>query len=202
MRKLMKMVLVMAILAAASGGLLAGVRGAVKERIKDQELAFLKGPAIKELMKGAQGDPVNSRFNLKGAGDEETVVFVGVFDGKPKAVALEASGKGFGKTPISVLTAINLDDDTIRGIAVTTHSETPGLGARAKTDPSFAKGFAGLSALEPLKVKADGGKVDALSGATITSRGVCAAVTAACEIYKKQKAEIIKQAESALKGKA
>ena len=199
MRNLIKMVVVMTILSALSGGLLAGVRGAVRERIKGQELAFLKGPAIKELMKGAQGDPVESRFTLKGK-DSETVVFVGVFDGAPKAVALEASGKGYGKTPVSVLTAINLDDDTIRGVAVTTHSETPGLGARAKTDPSFAKGFAGLSALEPVKVKAEGGKIDALSGATITSKGVCMAVTRACELYRSQKAEIVKQAQSALKG--
>ncbi|MBI5843521.1 MAG: FMN-binding protein [Deltaproteobacteria bacterium] len=201
MRNLIKMVVVMTILSALSGGLLAGVRGAVRERIKGQELAFLKGPAIKELMKGAQGDPVESRFTLKGK-DTETVVFVGVFDGKPTAVALEASGKGYGKTPVSVLTAINLADDTIRGVAVTTHSETPGLGARAKTDPSFAKGFAGLSALEPVKVKAEGGKIDALSGATITSKGVCMAVTRACELYRSQKAEIVKQAESAAKGKA
>jgi len=201
MRNLIKMVVVMTVLSALSGGLLAGVRGAVRERIQDQELAFLKGPAIKELMKGAQGDPVASRFILKDR-DTETVVFVGVFDGTPKAVALEASGKGYGKTPIAVLTAINLEDDTIRGVAVTTHSETPGLGARAKTDPSFAKGFAGLSALEPVKVKAEGGKIDALSGATITSKGVCMAVTRACELYRSQKAEIVKQAESAAKGKA
>ena len=42
------------------------------------------------------------------------------------------------------------------------------------------------------KVKADGGDIDALSGATITSRGVGAAIESSIDTYKRLKDEIIK----------
>ena len=42
-------------------------------------------------------------------------------------------------------------------------------------------------------VKADGGNVDALSGATVTSQGVCAALSQSSEIYKRLKEEILKK---------
>jgi electron transport complex protein RnfG len=82
------------------------------------------------------------------------------------------------------------------GVAVTTHSESPGLGARAKTDPSFVEQFRGLPVTELPKVKADGGKIDAISGATVTSRGVCATVAHAMEIYKRLKTTIAEKAKS------
>ena len=64
--------------------------------------------------------------------------------------------------------------------------------SRAKDDPTFASQFKGKSILEPLKVKADGGDVDALSGATMTSRGICAALMDASDIYKRLKSDIKK----------
>ena len=80
--------------------------------------------------------------------------------------------------------------DAIIGIGVTTHSETPGLGSRAKDDPKFTVQFKGLSMTAPIKVTNDGGKVNALSGATITSRAVCAAATEAGQIYQKFKPQL------------
>ena len=40
------------------------------------------------------------------------------------------------------------------------------------------------------KVKADGGDIDALSGATVSSKGVCMALTKNIEIYERLKADI------------
>ncbi|MEW5736189.1 MAG: RnfABCDGE type electron transport complex subunit G [Thermodesulfobacteriota bacterium] len=192
MREMIKMVVVVTLLAAASGVLLAAVRNGTAARIEDQELFYVKGPAILSIMKGCQNDPITDRFKIKD-GEVDRSFFVGEFNGKPDVVAFETSAGGFGG-PIGVMVAININDDKIVGIGVTTHSETPGLGARAKEDPSFAKGFVGKSILEPLKVRADGGQIDALAGATITSRAVCAAVTSAGDIYKKLKTEIAKDA--------
>lgn len=191
MREMIKMVVVVTLLAAASGVLLAGVRNGTAARIEQQELFYVKGPAILNILKGCENDPITDRFKLKD-GELDRSFFVGEFGGKPDVVAFETSAGGFGG-PIGVMVAINLNDDKIVGVGVTTHSETPGLGARAKDDPSFAKGFVGNTILEPLKVRADGGQVDALAGATVTSRAVCAAVTSAGEIYKKLKSEIQKE---------
>ena len=91
------------------------------------------------------------------------------------------------------MVAVNLDNDNIIGVGVTTHSETPGIGSRAKTDPAFAAQFKGLSIKDAFKVKPDGGQVDTVSGATVTSRGLAVAATEAGNVYKRLKPEIAKK---------
>lgn len=194
MREMIQMVVVLTVLSFVSGGLLAYVKDGTKDKIEVQQLTFVKGPAIKAILKGAANDPITDRFKLKD-GDTERSFFVGVFDGKPKIVAFESSGKGFGGD-LGLMVGVNLEDGKIAGVGVTTHSETPGVGSRAKTDPTFVAQFPGMPIAETFKVKADGGQVDALSGATVTSRGVSAALTEAGKIYEKLKPEIEDKAKT------
>jgi len=188
MRELLKMVVVLTFLAVLSGGLLSGLRNATAARIEVQQLKFVKGPAIKAILKGVSNDPIKDRFAIKD-GETERKVFVGKFDDKANTVVLESFGKGYGGD-IGLMVAINMEDDTIVGAGVTTHSETPGLGATAKDDPGFVSQFKGLPIEETFKVTNDGGKVNALSGATITSRAVCAAATEAGGIYQRMKPQL------------
>lgn len=185
---MIKMVIVLTILSCFSGGLLAYIRNSTQERIDNQVLEFVKGPAIRSIFEGATNDPIKDRFSIKD-GDVERTFFVGVFDGEPRGVAFETSGKGFGGD-VGVMTGFDVKDNKLLGVSVTTHSETPGMGARAKSDPSFTDQFKGLSLEKPYKVTADGGSINALSGATITSRAVSAATTNADEIYQKLKSQI------------
>jgi len=194
MREMIRLFLVVTLFSAFSGGLLAAVRTGTQERIEYQQLKFVKGPTIKTIMKGCLNDPLVDRFKIVDR-DKERSFFVGVFDGKPSVVALESSGKGFGGK-IGVIVAIRLDNDQIVGIGVTTHSETPGLGSRTKTDPDFSAQFRGLPINNVFKVKADGGQIDAVSGATISSRGVCAAVNASVEAYKRLKSQILEKVKA------
>jgi Na+-translocating ferredoxin:NAD+ oxidoreductase subunit G len=191
MRDMIKMIVVLTILTGFSGGLLAAVRVGTMEKIKYQQLQFIKGPAIKEILKGCSNDPLVDRFAVKD-GDVERSFFVGVFDGKPKAVAFESAGKGFGGE-VGLMIGVNMEDDKLVGVGVTTHKETPGLGAKAKTDVKFGAQFKGMVLKDAFKVAADGGKVNAISGATVTSRGVCAGVTQAGEIYGRLKAQVAEQ---------
>ena len=188
MRELIKMFVVLTILSAAAGGLLAGLRHSTAAQIEQQQLEFVKGPAIKGILDGASNDPIADRFKIKD-GETERSFFVGKFDGKASAVVFEGSGKGFGGE-LGLVLGVNIDDDKILGVGVTTHSETPGLGARAQSDPAFVSQFKGAAIAGPFKVTTDGGKVNAMSGATITSRGVCAGVTGSADIYKKLKPQI------------
>ena len=73
----------------------------------------------------------------------------------------------------------------VNGISFLSISETAGLGMRAK-EPSFYNQFAGQQA-EKFYVSKDGGDgqpIDALSGATITSRAVTGAVNTALGYYQ------------------
>jgi electron transport complex protein RnfG len=193
MREMIKMVLVLTILSSFSGGLLAALKNGTQEKIEYQELQNVKGPAIEKILEGCENDPIVDRFKVAD-GEQERSFFVGIFDGKPKSIAFETYGKGFaGK--VGVIVGVNLEDDSMLGAQVTTHNETPGVGSKAQDDPSFVSQFANKTVTDSFGVKPDGGNIDAIAGATITSRGVCMAVTEAGEIYKRLKPEIVKQLE-------
>lgn len=190
MRDVIKLFLIVTIFSAVSGWALATVRSLTAERIEIQELTYIKGPALKEILTGCTNDPITDRFKVAD-GKKQVDVFTGVFDGKKNTVAFEASGKGYGGN-IGIMVAFNIEKDELAGIGITTHSETPGLGSRSKTDPTFRAQFKGISINEAVKVKPDGGDIDALSGATITSKGVCAGINNSIDTYKRLKDEILK----------
>ena len=123
MREMIQMVVVLTILSCISGGLLASIKNGTKEQIEYQQLVFVKGPAIRAILEGSSNDPITDRFKIKD-GDIERSFFAGAFDGKANTVTFEALGKGYGGD-IGVMVGINLDDDKIVGVGVTTHSEPP-----------------------------------------------------------------------------
>lgn len=93
--------------------------------------------------------------------------------------AVEVTPAGFGGT-IDMMVGISSQGEVL-GISVVSQSETAGLGAVCAATTSagqaFRGQFGGLSG--SVSVTKDGGQVDAITGATITSRAVCAGVNAA-----------------------
>ena len=191
MREMLSMIMVLTVLTAVSGGLLAAVKVKTEPQIEEQVLKFQKAPAIEAIFADATNDPIQERFNVKTEGIELQVFPTTLADGV-KAVAFEAKGTGFGG-PIGLMMGVNLDTDEIIAVRVTTHSETPGIGSRAKEDLSFVTQFAGMTMASNFGIKNQGGDIDAMSGATVTSVGVSQAAVAAQDLYKKLKPEIVKQ---------
>ena len=77
----------------------------------------------------------------------------------------------------------------IINISVLDHKETPGLGSKM-TSPDFISQFIGQSSESmKYKVKKDGGDVDAISGATISSRAFTSAVLKSLEAKEGKKHE-------------
>jgi len=187
MGEMIKMVVVLTILSSLSGGLLAYVKEGTQERIENQVLQLVKGPAIKSVFSDASNDPVADRFSIEN-GDEKMDIFVAKIDGK-NMVAFETFGKGYGGD-VGLVVGIDVAGNKIYGVGVTTHSETAGLGSKAKDDPKFAAQFAGVDIKGPIKV---GDPINALSGATITSNAVCSAATEAGEVYERLKPQIEEQ---------
>jgi electron transport complex protein RnfG len=190
MGEMIKMVVVLTILSSLSGGVLAYVKESTKEQIEMQVLQLVKGPAIQAIFDEATNDPVADRFSIED-GDKKLDFFVAKIDGK-QMIALETFGKGYGGD-IGLVVAIDVADDKIYGVGVTTLSETAGLGSKAKEDPKFAAQFAGVDVKGPIEV---GNPINALSGATITSGAVCSAATEAGEIYERLKPQIQAQLQA------
>jgi electron transport complex protein RnfG len=155
-------------------------------------LKFVKGPAVRTIFEDASNDPIADRFDIKD-GEVLRSFFVGVFDGEARAVAFETFGKGGYGGEVGLMVGIDIKDDKLIGVGVTTHAETPGMGARAETDPSFVSQFKELSLEEPFKVTQDGGSINAISGATLTSRAVSSAATDASKIYQQLKPQIVEK---------
>ena len=91
-------------------------------------------------------------------------------------VVKSTSSNGYGGK-ITVAVGI-LPDGSILAISVISQSETAGLGAKC-TDSGFTGQFAGLFGTVEYTKTGEEGKVDALSGATITTKAVTEAVNAA-----------------------
>lgn len=92
------------------------------------------------------------------------------------------TNKGFSGD-INVMVGL-LPDGTINDTYVLEHKETPGLGSKM-SDDKFKNQFKGLNpATKKLFVKKDGGDVDAITAATISSRAFCDALIRAVETLK------------------
>lgn len=98
-------------------------------------------------------------------------------DGADAGYCVEVGPTGFGGA-VDTMVGIGVDG-TVTGVSViSAASETPGLGARS-TEPEFQAQFAGQPADGSVAVSKDGGSIQALTGATITSRAVSEGVNAA-----------------------
>ena len=105
-------------------------------------------------------------------------------DGKEIGVVIKVSPRGYAG-PINTTIGIN-KDDTISSVAITKldQTETPGLGVKITHD-SFKNQFKGEKG-EELKLKKDGGAIDAITAATISSRAVANGVKEGWDWYMKE----------------
>lgn len=92
----------------------------------------------------------------------------------PLGYVLGIQTKGYGGA-MKILAAVDTNDILIN-YTILSHNETPGLGDGAEK-PKFRNQFKGKSASQLVVVKShDPDKIDAMSGATITSRAVTNAI--------------------------
>ena len=183
MKSMIQMVAVLSLLCGLAGFSLSYLKMTTASLIESQVLTFVQGPAILDVFKGADNSPIAERraFTLK---DGRSInVFPAMKGGKLYGVALEAFGQGYGGD-IGVAVGFNIHTDTLAGIGITTMKETAGIGTRLQ-EPDFLGQFPEKSL--PVKLKSDGGEIDAISGATVSSRGALAAVANAVAIYQEIK---------------
>lgn len=141
--------------------------------------------AIESVMSGYDNNPVLERYRLPTPDGKDSLEF---FPAKKKGdligVAVKTkSSKGYSGD-IWLMVGFNVKGE-IQNIFVIEHKETPGLGSKMTT-PKFLQQFMGRNpATMKLTVKKDGGDVDAITGATISTRAFSGAVQAAYETFKK-----------------
>ena len=101
--------------------------------------------------------------------DEDSGMYSVLAGGEPIGHAFMAQGRGYGGT-IDILIGLKPDNKSLQGIKIITQQETPGLGAKI-INASFLDQFRGISVNE-VDLSRNGGKIDAITGATISSTAV------------------------------
>lgn len=194
---LINMVLVLVGVAVVMGCILAYVNHLTSGPIQQQkEKALAEG--IKTVMgakdlKQTKTDTIKTNEN----GKEQTYIIYHVEDAKGQTLgaAVESTTMGFGGD-LKVLVGFN-PEGVILGYTLLEHAETPGLGAKA--DKWFQKdgkgNIIGKNPKETLKVKKDGGQIDAITASTITSRAFLNAVNQAYNAYMSNTKEEVKANE-------
>lgn len=180
MASILRMVLVLALLCGTSGFVLSYLKTLTAPVIEEQVLTFVQGPALTRIFPDADNSPIADRkiFTLE---DGSTItVFPAIKGGQLYGVALEGYGQGYGGA-LGVMVGFHAESETLVGVAMTNMKETPGIGTLV-AEPVFTRQFAGMD--EPVALTKNGGQVDALSGATISSTGVVDAVQNAVNIFQ------------------
>ena len=180
---LVNMLVALFVITAVSGGLLGLVYGVTKDAIAEVEVK--KNEAAIQAVLPLEGEITYTTETLEYTDNGVTTTFPCTLaydqDGNFKGAAVKTSEGGFGGK-IDLMVGF-LADGTIKGTSVLSHAETPGLGANMTG--KFKDQFVDKNpASYKLSVTKDGGDVDAITAATITSRAFSKAVDKAYRAFE------------------
>jgi electron transport complex protein RnfG len=173
--------LILLLIAAVAGLLLGGAYKLTKEPIAQQTIKK-NNEAMQAVLPSADS------FVLKEVDLPEGSLVSEVNEGKKldevEGYAMKVTNDGYGGK-ISIMVGISIDGQ-LQGLTILEHSETPGLGANA-TLPDFRDQFKDKlvdNLLEVVKTPVSkDNEIQALTGATITSKAVTNAVNSAIDLF-------------------
>lgn len=174
---ILSLLLFSAVMAAALGFVYGVTKGPIEQANKQKEIQ-----AVREVLPAFDNDPTADAKTIDGL-----TFYMGTKDGHAIGCAVKTfTDKGFsGRFDLMVGFK---PDGSINQIVVLDQKETPGLGTKMK-EPKFKDQFNVLNIAavsnQELKVKKDGGTIDAITAATITSRAFCDGVQKAYDLYMK-----------------
>jgi len=150
------------------------------------ELSILnkKLAAIKQVVPDFNNNPNAEMYKLPTGEGDSLEVYPAKKDSLLVGYAINTYTKNGFSGNISLMAGFKTDG-TIVNITVLDQKETPGLGTKI-TEPGFKDQFNDKNPAQyTLKVKKDGGPVDAITAATISSRAFCDAVQRAYNTLQK-----------------
>ena len=174
---LINMILSLVLISMVMSATLAFVYSKTKEPIENAARQK-EVDAIRQVLPEFDSDPVSGKTEKNGL-----VIYGVTRQNQTVGYAIKTfTDKGFGGH-VDIMAGF-LPDGSIYKVAVLAHKETPGLGTKM-TEPKFSDQFLGKNPADfILKVKKDGGRVDAITAATISSRAYCDALERAYDTLK------------------
>jgi electron transport complex protein RnfG len=184
MKSLGKLVGVLTLICIIAGLLLALVNqltaGPISEAARKSKM-----DALGKVLPACDNDPGADVCTVTNANGEWRF-YVARKDGAYAGAAFETTSReGYGGD-IVVMVGVS-GQGAVNGIEILSQKETPGLGAKIES-PSFKGQFAGLPIEETRwAVKKDGGTIDQITAATISSRAVVDAIQTGLDVYREHR---------------
>lgn len=183
---LTNMVLSLGIIAIAAAALLAWMNRLTEEPIRLAELAKQES-AIKEVSPAFTNSPVAEEILTSSADGEQAACYPARDNGRLVGVAVKTVSHNGFNGDIELMVGFT-PEGNIYNYSVLKQGETPGLGTRMvdwfKTDKNRQSIVGRDPARDNMTVSKDGGDVDAITSATISSRAFLDAVNRAYGVFR------------------
>jgi electron transport complex protein RnfG len=194
MAELRRLVIILTLVAALAGLILALVESVTREPIAEQRRQEMLR-ALKAVLPPVDNAPDTDLVQLVTGRDRKGREQVGTFyrgrrDGQLKGIAFRVTAPdGYGGD-IDIMVGID-PQGTVTGVAILKHGETPGLGDKIAR-PEFTGRFVGKAlGNADWRVRKDGGDFDQLTGATISPRAVVGAIRRGLEFFREHREAIV-----------
>lgn len=188
MRDLKQMIItvvVLVVICSVAAGTLAWVNGLTAPRIEEAKARALQA-ALGECLVSAtdfvedQGALARVKAELDGAKNAPAIdkVYRGTAQGQDQGYVFTVNTSGYASV-ITLMVGINADGQ-MEKVKVLSQAETPGLGTKIKDEQFIGQSaFRSVRTGVNLAVTKDGGQVQAIAGATVSSRAVVRAINQA-----------------------
>lgn len=188
MKEIAKLIAVLAIICGVSGSLMALVHDMTKERIAMANEAA-KINAMQSVLPEFDNNPLMDTKTISSDGNE-WLFYIARKDGQFAGTAfVTTSSEGYGGN-INIMVGVNAKGELKAIEILSPHQETPGLGAKITGD-KFKKNFIDKDIrTTKWKVAKDGGDIDQITAATISSRAVANAIKQGLDVYIANESEI------------
>ena len=181
MKKSLYLACFLAVVSAVAGGLLAAVNNLTQDRINANALAEVMG-SLETMFPGTDYEEITDYT-------DETGLVTGVYEAAGQGYLFQVASNGFNG-PIQFVIGID-NNSTIVGYDVISNTETAGIGTNVCSDKPNKNGvgvlsqFVGMSATadNPFTVNSGSNRVDAISGATVSTKAITSGVNAASVIF-------------------
>ena len=204
MRSTVMLVVVLTLVCLVSALALALVNSFTEDRIAEQKrLAKLRAVAEALPRDDVQydNDPSEDVITISEWKEKDGTpkeIYLGKKQGEIVGVAFTSKGEGYGGF-ITIMMGVDLEGK-VTGIEILEHLETPGLGANIESPELFRNQFKGKRPPEGKLVVVKAGmakdenkarEIEALTGATVSPRGVVQAVNDGLAMFQRYKEQIL-----------
>ncbi len=186
MREIIKLVIVLSLICGVAAGALTVARQTLSARIEMQSDFYVRGPALERLFECPAAELLVNKVSYTSDGRTFPVFYMKDGD-EVTGFAIEAPGAGGYGGDIKIMVGVDLRTEKVVGMEIIDHKETPGVGSQVEK-ASFRRQWHGLSIGQSVEL---GGQIDAISGATYSSRAVVNGTNVVIDILAKGKQEIL-----------